>query len=377
MDIKKSAEKVSLLRVVIKGLLLFLVIDLVVFPFISIESLGKISAYNLVFPGRARLPYGENPDQAYNFSLYNLPAMFASHELSAGEKPSNEFRVLLIGDSSVWGYLLQPGQTLSADINADSLKTRDGRVIHAYNLGYPTMSVTKDLVILKSAMQYKPDLIIWLITLESLPTQKQLESPILQNNPSQVKDVISEFSLNQNPGDSRFINHSYWAITLIGERRNLADLLRLQLYGILWAATGVDQYYPASYDPPQKDLADDQAFQGLQPPQLLPKDLSLDVLTAGKTLAGDVPILFVNEPIYLSQGKNSDIRYNFFYPRWAYDQYRQLFNQTCQSENWHCLDEWDLVPADEFTNSAIHMSPHGTQTLAEELQKAIIEQINP
>ena len=29
------------------------------------------------------------------------------------------------------------------------------------------------------------------------------------------------------------------------------------------------------------------------------------------------------EPMLISAGKNSDIRYNFFYPRWAYDEYRR------------------------------------------------------
>jgi hypothetical protein len=110
---------------------------------------------------------------------------------------------------------------------------------------------------------------------------------------------------------------------------------------------------------------------------LFPQDLSMDILSAGTAMSGEVPILFVNEPIYLSRGKNSDIRYNFFYPRWAYDQYRQLLDDTCQANQWHCLDEWDLVPSSEFTNSAIHMSPRGTQILATQISKAIISQTSP
>ena len=34
--------------------------------------------------------------------------MFASHELSASAKPADEYRVLLIGNSSTWGFLLPP-----------------------------------------------------------------------------------------------------------------------------------------------------------------------------------------------------------------------------------------------------------------------------
>jgi hypothetical protein len=365
-------NNLSMLRVIIKGLILFILINLV-FAFIHpMQVISKISLYNYLFPGRVRLPYGEMPDQAYNLSLYSLDAMFASHELTASQKPSNEFRVVLIGDSSVWGFLLTPGTTLSAEINSHNIMLKDGRIVHAYNLGYPTLSLMKDLVILNHARQYSPDLIVWMVTLESLPRQKQLDSPLTQNNPEEVQKLISTYSINLNPLDERLITPGFWDSTLIGERRSLADLFRLQLYGVMWAATGIDQYYPTSYDPPQENLSSDNSFHNLLPPTLSPADLSMDILFAGSQIADKVPVIFVNEPIYLSHGENSDIRYNFFYPRWAYDQYRQLFINLCKSRNWLCLDEWNLVPAGEFTNSAIHMTPAGTEMLAIEIEKVIL-----
>lgn len=361
----------------IKGLLLFLLIDLLFAPLAPLPILGQISAYNVIYPGRVRLPYGENPDQAYNLSLYNLEAMYASHVIAGTKKKPDEYRALIIGDSSVWGYLLKPENTLSGYINAANLKVSDDRSVRAYNLGYPTLSLIKDLLILNYATQYQPDLIIWLVTLESLPAVKQLDSPIVQNNPTQAQDLIATYSLNLNIHDPRFVIPNFWDSTLVGERRSLADILRLQLYGVMWSATGIDQFYPESYEPPQKNLALNVTFHDLQPPFLNPADLSLDVISAGIDIAGNIPILFVNEPIYISQGENSDIRYNFFYPRWAYDQYRQLFAETCSTGRWHCLDEWDLVPADEFTNSAIHMSPIGTKALASELEHAILSLASP
>ncbi len=367
-------QKVSISRIFVKGLILFILLDLLCVPLAPGRTLGRVSLYNHLFPGRVRLPYGENPDQAYNFSLYNLEAMFASHVLAAGDKPADEYRVVLIGDSSVWGYLLKPEQTLAADINAAGLRTVTGKRVRAYNMGYPTLSLTKDLVMLEYAMRYQPDLVVWLLTLESFPRDKQLGSPILQNNPALVRDLISRYSLDLDAYDPRLVEAGFWGQTLIGQRRSLADLLRLQLYGVLWAASGVDQYYPASYDPPQSNLAEDATFQGLQPPQLSTQDLALEVLSAGTSMAGKVPIVFVNEPIYLSQGEHSDIRYNFFYPRWAYDQYRRILAEACLQNGWQCLDAWDLVAAAEFTNSAIHMSPAGTQQLASEIEKAIITQ---
>ncbi len=374
---EKTKNKVSLKQVIIKGVLLFLFFDLLFTPLAPLSTLGQISAYNIIFPGRIRLPYGENPDQAYNLSLYNLEAMFASHVLAANNKSPDEYRVLIIGDSSVWGYLLKPEDTLTGYINAANLKVSGGRSLRAYNLGYPTLSLTKDLLILNYAMRYQPDLVVWLVTLESFPVAKQLDSPILQNNPSMVQDLIALYSLNLNLHDPRFVIPTFWDSTLVGERRALADILRLQLYGVMWAATGIDQYYPETYEPPQENLAFDESFHSLQPPYLNPTDLSWDAISAGINMAGNIPIIYVNEPIYISHGENSDIRYNFFYPRWAYDQYRQLFTETCLTRRFHCLDEWNLVPPDEFTNSAIHMSHFGTKTLANELEKAILSLSNP
>lgn len=372
-----SKQDLSLKRVIIKGIFLFILVDLLFVQLAPLQIIGRLSAYNYIFPGRVRLPYGENPDQSYNLSLFNLDAMFASLELAKGNKLANEYRILLLGDSSVWGYLLKPKDTLSGVINTAGLKTGDGRSVHAYNLGYPTLALTKDLLILDQAMHYQPDLIIWLVTLESFPVNKQLDSPILQNNSISIQRLINKYRLNLDFHDPRLILPDFFGSTLIGQRRNLADILRLQIYGVMWSATGIDQYYPASYEPPQSDLIQDETFQGLLPPNLLPQDLSMDVLSTGKIMAGNVPILFVNEPIYISNGENSDIRYNFFYPKWAYDQYRQLMVETCRNENWLYLDEWNLVPPAEFTNSAIHMSPIGTQLLASELLKSILSISNP
>jgi hypothetical protein len=98
------------LNIIIKGLLLFIIFNLL-FALLQ-PRIGRFSAYNVIFPGRERLPFGENSAKAYNLSLFDLDAMFASHEIGGDEKQSDEFRVILIGDSSVWGTLLKPEETL-------------------------------------------------------------------------------------------------------------------------------------------------------------------------------------------------------------------------------------------------------------------------
>jgi hypothetical protein len=361
------------IRVLVKAGILFALLNLLWIFFDPMPVVGKLSLYNTFIPGRVRLPYGENPTVAYNLSLYNLPAMFASHELSGTLKSSAEYRVILIGDSSTWGYLLPPENTLAAYINAQQLRFSDGRTVHAYNLGYPVMSLTKDVLILSKAMEYQPDMIVWLVTLESFPRSKQLFPPLLQNNPSAVRQLIASHHLELNPRDPNLIEGDFFQKSLIGQRKAVGDWLRLQIYGIPWAATGIDQEIPVRYTPRQEDLLADLSFHDLQPPALPEGALALDVLSAGMRLTGDTPILLINEPVFISQGKNSDLRYNFYYPRWAYDAYRDMLVKIASEQGWQYTDLWNRIDSKEFTNSAVHMSPAGTQELARLIGAAIQE----
>ena len=352
-----------LLRVTLKALVLFVLANLLLIPADPLPMLGRVSGYNLLWPGRQRLPYGEDPARSYNLSLYSLEAMFASHAVARPKAP-DEYRVLLVGDSSVWGFLLPPEHTLAAQINALNLSAPDGRRVLTYNLGYPILSLTKDLLLLSRLQSYDPDLIIWLVTLESFPHGKQLFPPLVQNNPGPVRALIAEHGLSLDPAAPDFVVPTVWDRTFIGRRRALADLLRLQLYGPLWAATGIDQDIPETFTPRSEDLEPDETFHGFQPPSLSPDDVAFDVLAAGVAEAGPTPIVIVNEPMFVSAGENSDIRYNFFYPRWAYDDYRQLLAAEAAARGWAYADLWDAVDNTEFTDSPIHLTPRGSAQLA-------------
>jgi lysophospholipase L1-like esterase len=363
-------------RVIAKAAVLFALCNLIFAVLQPLEALGKISLYNTVLPGRERLPYGENPDQSYNLSLNNIPAMLASHIVSR-PKASDEFRVFIIGDSGIWGWFLPNKDTLAAHINAAQNETPHGRRVMAYNLGYPVLALLKDLMILNAAMPFQPDLIIWPVTLDSFPIEKQLSPVLLQNNPTRVHQLIARYQLNIDPNDSRFVQTDFWGNTIIGQRRGLADWLRLQLYAFSWAATGIDQYIPADIPLRKSDFDTDISWQSFKAPTPLSEtNLALDVLKAGVKLADSIPILIVNEPIYISTRQNSDLRYNAWYPRWAYDAYRDLLGKTASSENWQYLDLWDSIAPDEFTDSPVHLTPAGEQQLAEQISGAMLKIMN-
>lgn len=370
----QRAGRRTLARLLLKTGVLFLIVNLVFAWSNPLPALGRISAYNNLLPGRTRLPYGENPARAYNLSLYSLPAMLASHELAAAPVPvpASEFRVIVIGDSSVWGYLLPSADTLTAQLNRSNTTMPDGRLLRAYNLGYPVMSLTKDLLLLDMARSFTPDLVVWCVTLESFPTDKQLFPPLLQNNPDAVRALAARYALRTVVDDARFVQRDFLARTLLGQHRNLADLLRLQLYAPLWAATAIDQEIPETYVRRMEDLPADLTFAGFTPGTLTQQDLAFDVLAAGIEAARPAELLLVNEPMFVSAGANSNLRYNFFYPRWAYDQYRSWLADAARENNWRYVDWWDAVAAAEFTDSAVHMSPAGTGQLANKLAAALV-----
>ena len=361
-------NKPRLLPLLAKTVLLFLV-----FNFGSVLAaripLGRLTLYNHVFPGRERLPFGESRE-SYNLSLFNLDAMFASHVVSGATRAQNEYRVFLLGDSSVWGTLLRPEETLAGQINLKSIHAC-GKNVRAYNLGYPTISLTKDLMILDQALDYQPNMVVWLTTLEAFPNDKQPESPLVANNSGRVGQLIARHRLSMDPNDSNYKHLKGFDRTFIGQRRSLADLLRLQLYGALWSSTGVDQVYPLNYDRAQADFESDENFHDIEK-ESFGKSLAWDVLEAGMQTA-KAQVILINEPMLIGSGRNSDIRYNFLYPRWAYDRYRDRLARGAEMHRWNYIDLWDLVPPNEFTNSAIHLTPFGESKLADAVAKAIRE----
>jgi hypothetical protein len=355
------------IRVIVKAAALFILANLVFALVEPLPLIGRASVYGRLVPARPRLPYGENSAQAYNLSLMSLDGMFAAHEIKQ-PKGADEYRVLVLGDSSTWGILLRPNETLVGNLNARGLQTSDGQRMVFYNLGYPTMSLTKDLMLLDYAMRYQPDAVVWVFTAQSFPRMTQLDSPIVQNNAAVIRSLIETHQLDLDPQDARFVDSTFWDRTIIGSRRALADWLRLQLYGLAWATTGIDQFYPETYTPRTEDFDEDISWGAFDTPESMSEDdLAFDVLAAGVQMAGELPVLLINEPMFISDGQNSDLRYNLFYPRWAYDAYRDWLTEEAAQQGWQLLDIWDAVDSGEYTDSPVHLTPAGVAQFSEDV----------
>lgn len=352
----------KLLSLLLKTLILLGALLGLYFVTQPLPGLNRVSLYNHIFPGRERLPFGESPDSAYNFSIDSLDAMFASHKISgAGAKSADTLRVVLIGDSSAWGTLLRPEETLCGQLDGAALA--DGRVIECYNLAYPTLSLSKDLLLLNRALKYEPDLVIWSLTMESFPKDKEEGNALVQANRAEYASVLGDRALSA-PRQS-----------LRQQRRALADWLRLQLYGVMWAATGIDQDYPAEYTAPRVDLDADNSYHGVEGP-LPDGTLNWELLERGLSLAGDTPVIVIIEPMLISHGQNSKIRYNYYYPRQAYDAWHESLRERLAGNGCGLLDLWDYLEAERFTNSAIHYDAAGAGRIANKTIEYIESLIN-
>jgi len=241
------------------------------------------------------------------------------------------------------------------------------KAIKVYDLGYPHPSVIKDLVILDKVFDYEPDLIIWFVTLNSLISQRV--NPFLTANQEQVEQVLTTYDISfkqqrkfstKEPG--------FFEKTLIGQRSNLVRQIKLQMLGIIWTATGADTNTLSQKDVPDYSVSDNPKYQGMQPPDEINDMLLFRALTAGVNIADPVPVLIVNEPIFIS---NAAVRYNIPYPRWAYDQYREAIAREAQTAQWNYLDLWNAVPSNYFSDAGLHLSVAGERLLLEQINPAV------
>jgi len=358
-------REVHPLRVIVKALLLFVVFN-VVFALVD-PPVYQVSVYNSLFPGRVRMPFGEFSDP-YVVLMDNVDAMIASHKISVAKDPA-EFRVVLIGDSSVWGEGMQADKSISEQWNKLNVQC-GGQTVKTYNLGYPHPSVIKDLVILDKAVETNPDLIVWFVTLNTLIPRRV--SPFLTANRERVLNMLDRYDIPFE-GKNTLIKNvpGLYDKTLMGRRSYLARWMKLQFLGVVWSATNSDiEIQPTKRrDVPSLNVDKDARYRGMEQTNKLKDMIQFDAIRAGYDIAGSTPILIVNEPIFVANGLNSEIRYNDIYPHWAYDQYRAALVEESTQSNWMYLDLWNSVSTKYFSDGLFHLTAKG--------ERLLLEQINP
>ncbi len=359
-------------RVGLKAMILFIIANGLFMVLQPMDFISRLSLYNVVFDGRVRLPYaGSDSSQSYAVTMDNIPAMIASHQV-ARPKADDEFRVLILGNSGIWGFLLPPQQTLAPQLNDMNYLLADGRRVVAYNLAYPLPLTLRDLLLLDEAMRYEPDMVVWLVSMTSFFLPSQFVDTMVINNRDGVSQLIDNYELAISLSDIKFPEHNFFG-QLASSQQALAELYRNQLYGMMWQSTESDLFIEA-YAPLSNDLEEDVTWGGFEPfVPLVEDNLFFNVVDVGYTISGDIPLIVITQPMFIATGANSDVLYNNDAPRWAFDSYRALFTQLAPQRNWHYCDLWDALPNEFYTDTPFHINSEGTGELARILGEMITD----
>lgn len=354
--------RVSARSVLPRALVFFAVLEgLVLGMPIGTDSISMYAAWGIQ---RERFPLSTVSPWDNALDVGNLDAMFAAHVVSNPREP-DEFRVLVLGDSTIWGLQYTAEEVLPGRLNGLGLRCGE-KAMRFYNLSFPRSSATKDLMILDHALRTKPDAIIWLVTWYTLMPKTRVDHWMVTQNPAEYRALALRYDfLPRNAEEPTF-----WE-DIFDRNRRLFRTIRFQLYTLVDLATGRDQI-PGPPQIPATELSADETFEGMKPPTLRKEQVSLDQVADFHDLAGSVPVMLINEPILIMQGiVNSNIRYNSYYPRWVYDQYREHLARAAMTNGWNYVDLWDIFPARDFADTPLHLVPSAHRILAETLAPKI------
>ena len=270
-----------------------------------------------------------------------LPRLIGDHVISR-PKAQNEYRIVVLGSSEVWGYLNRPQDTMPVVLDAMQLQTPDGRTVRSYNLAYVYPDAFKDMLILDTVLENtdRPDLIIFTANSTTFRPIDRIHW-LTENNPELALKLAQQYNLLNLPLDpvkdainktSWFERDNFWA-----QRQDVAMWLTNQMYGFTWASSGLD--YPQVRGNGRKT-----AFSG----ELEWENMRPGVLNAIVNLAHayNVPLLLVSVPA----------DYSSKYDGWIQEQANQLHIPLLECSK--------LLPPQAFTNTLLHISADGHRQVA-------------
>ncbi len=372
----KMEEKINPWRVLVKALLLYVAANLL-FAYFQ-PPVGRLSLYNSTVAGRERFPFERTrgTQNIYNVAIFeDLDALFAAHVISAAPKPADDYRVILLGDSSVWGLGNEADETITEQLNKLGLTSCDGRNIRFYNLGYPGPFLLKDVLLLKHALPYQPDMALWFLTLYSFTPTELEKDAFISPHVSEIQQLVDKYQLKDYTRG--FDRERFWNRSILGQRVRLKRYIELQLFALPWQATGVDyQQEEIKYwktDIPANEIYLNR-YNSADEWNKVRRSFADDVIDASHQMADGTSLVFVNEPIFTADPEQYPLRYNSFYPRWTYDRYREYLSSKMSENDYAYVDLWNAIPDEEFSDDPFHLTPKGEGLFAEKLAPYILSQ---
>jgi hypothetical protein len=363
-------------RVLGKALVIVLLANLVVLwsGVNPTRALITLNTWDMLGRGRARLAY---PSDFQNGQL-PLEALLAAHAISAGPKPADEYRVVLLGESGIAGWGVSDEGTLAGQLTARGVRVDDRRLV-AYNLAYPQPGVARDVLILDAALDYDPDLVIWFVTPASVDDSGEVigaNRVFFGLNRARLDRLVQDYpellrSWQDAHAPDLYAPEPVWQ-RWVGPRDQ--DLLPVWMNA---------QFYP--FVPP--DLAESDRRMGSEP---VPEEARFTInspgfhqmpndtwtfLRAGCRIAQTegVDLLLINEPMLIGSSGASDVNYNAQYQRALYDRYRDSLGVYAPSHGLWYADLWNTIPSARYTDTPLHADAEGYAILSAALEPLVTQ----
>ncbi|MBI5568092.1 MAG: hypothetical protein HY870_24555 [Chloroflexi bacterium] len=360
-------------RVLIKALVLLLIFDAAQIAFDLAGTLDRARLYRSFTPPTERLGLA---DQIGDPTWWAIEPLLDAHQIAQPKAP-DEFRVIFLGDSATFCLYCRANEAIPS-LFTQLGATLNGRRAVAYNLAYPGPDWLKDILILKHALNYQPDAIVWLVTANGGGDQALPQEPeahlITRLNAAELPALAKRYHF-ETWETLRYADAAAWyqrsIFTHGGRYRDW-----LILVARAWRNAVVD---------PKRDLSIEYLLPG-EPVTTKPVEAVAEInnalpgfatfpnrqwalLRAGQQMADEagVPLLVVNEPIYIASGPNTEVNYNSYYERNLYDRFRAALADFTRQHSMTYLDLWNFLPAEDYSNTALHYNLEGNRRIAQQL----------
>lgn len=310
-------------------------------------------------------------------TVFWLAPLLRQHQLchAARDRPDDP-RAVLIGNSAVLGHPLPVEQTLSARLNA-RLAERGVRG-QVFNLGWVNCYELRDAVILSAALDYRPALIIYPLTLSEFmhaaPTMWGPVAAFFDSNDTRVRELARTGMPGLDEPLQRYEEAYVRQGRLTGYLARLQDLGALARSAAeanaLRLARWADPQLPPKTlrtAPPQKrydcskiTAAAATEYQDWQSWNILAYLQNLHDTAGIQVLVVTWPI--AHEPV----GEC----YNARYSTAAVEEFNRWVRDECAARGLAYVDLHDLLPPDQFFDS-IHPTADGHRRIAERLEPAV------
>lgn len=351
-------------RIFTKAFIVVIILNFIclVAKFNPVDSITQLNLWGVVGNGRARLVYMSD----FNNGLLPLNSLLATHIIAHTPKKSNEYRVIIIGNSGPFGSGLDDNETLVAQLNGRKILVGD-KLLVAYNLGYPSATVITEAMTIDAVARYEPDFVFSFVTAYMFNNrQAYLDQiyPFMRSNRPRLEALANRFRLAE------------WLSPRLSPRPILSNWIGIHDDGTLPVWFG-SLFYPfvspdlsrTSLRIANKPMPDKpNNFQDVPGTYPILNDAWLFLNVAQQiSITAGARFLVVNQPTLVNDGPHSELSYSALYGRTFYDAYHKTIAAYTKENDIDYLDLWQIVPPEHYTDSELHMDADGWAIVADHL----------